>query len=34
MTPDEVLAISVQAGIHNPDGTLTEKYGGKEPSDG
>ena len=28
MTPDEVLATSVRAGIHNPDGTLTEAYGG------
>lgn len=26
MTPKEVLAVSVRAGIHNPDGTLTEKY--------
>jgi hypothetical protein len=28
LTPEEVFALSVQAGIHNPDGTLTKKYGG------
>jgi hypothetical protein len=26
LTPAEVLAISVRAGIHNPDGTLTDRY--------
>lgn len=26
LTPKEVLAISVRAGIHNEDGSLTEKY--------
>lgn len=29
MTPAEIFAISVSAGIHNPDGTLTEQYGGE-----
>ena len=28
LTPEEVFAISVRAGIHNPDGSLTTKYGG------
>jgi hypothetical protein len=28
LTPDEVFALSVKAGIHNPDGTLTERFGG------
>ncbi len=28
LSPLEVLALSVRAGIHNPDGTLTERYGG------
>jgi len=31
LTPQEVMGISVRAGIHNPDGTLTEKYGGPTP---
>ncbi len=26
MTPDEVFALSVAAGIHNHDGTLTANY--------
>lgn len=26
LTPQQVLDISINAGIHNPDGTLTEKY--------
>jgi hypothetical protein len=26
LSPAEVLRISIDAGIHNPDGTLTEKY--------
>ncbi len=28
LTPEQVLEASVKAGIHNPDGTLTRKYGG------
>jgi hypothetical protein len=26
LTPREVLQVSIKAGIHNADGTLTEKY--------
>jgi transcriptional regulator with XRE-family HTH domain len=29
MTPDEIFACSVRAGVHNPGGTLTEQYGGE-----
>ncbi len=29
-TPEEICEISVMAGVHNDDGTLTEKYGGKK----
>lgn len=25
-TPSEILALSVKAGIHHPDGTLTDAY--------
>ena len=31
MTPEELLQTSVDAGVHNPDGTLTDKY--KDPDD-
>ena len=30
MTSQEVLDLSIKAGIHNPDGTLTAKYGGED----
>lgn len=26
LTPREVMQVSIKAGIHNPDGTLTSKY--------
>jgi hypothetical protein len=26
MTPSQVLQVSISAGIHNADGTLTQKY--------
>jgi hypothetical protein len=29
MTPDEMFALSVRAGIHRPDGRLTPEYGGE-----
>lgn len=32
MTPDDVFALSVRVGVHNPDGTLTPEYGGADPS--
>lgn len=32
MTPDDVFALSVSSGVHNPDGTLTPEYGGADPS--
>jgi hypothetical protein len=31
-TPKEVFDAAVQAGIYNPDGTLTEPYASEEPS--
>lgn len=32
MTPDDVFALSVRVGVHNPDGTLTSEYGGEGES--
>lgn len=26
MTPEQFVSMSIKIGIHNPDGTLTEKY--------
>ena len=32
VTPEEFLQAMVEAGIYNPDGTLTEPYASEEPS--
>ena len=30
MTPEEIHESSVRSGIHNPDGSLTKAYGGRD----
>ena len=31
MSANEIMGASVDAGVHNPDGTLTPEYGGGHP---